>query len=189
MGKKKTTDDDLTIERDLMFEPTEFDPGAVQTKFTPELKIAFLKLLARMGDIDPTASHIGIHRNTVYAHMKKDPAFADAVHAAQKHLQGNLLRVLERIAMIGNVERHYDKDGNLLRERHVVDRTALMRWLERLERALWSQKVEVSATVEGEVNHKHEHEGTLDIKNLEPGDRNRLRDLLRQMRGETPCQN
>lgn len=189
MGRSKAQDDETHIETDMLFEPTVFVPGAAQEKFTPELKAEFLLKLSQLGDIDPAAAHVGISRNTVYEHRKKDPVFASEMVRAQKHLQGNLLRVLERVAMIGNVERTYDREGNLLKEKHTVSVPALMRWLERLERALWSQKVEVSATVEGEVNHKHEHEGTLDIKNLEPEKRNRLRDLLREMRGETPCQN
>lgn len=64
---------------------------------------AVLEIIARSGQVKLAAECAGINRKTVYAHLKRDPDFADRVESAKRARVASVTRAaLVRFSRVGN---------------------------------------------------------------------------------------
>lgn len=70
-------------------------PVPVARTFNERKKAAFLTALVKTGSITGASARIGISRDTVYDHARKDPAFADAIERARGQWEQSLLEKIE----------------------------------------------------------------------------------------------
>jgi len=147
---------------------------APQTQFDAERKAAFVLAYERTGEKKAAAAAVGVTRQTIYDHLRKDPEFARDVEQARGRLLETLMNRLKHVAVDGVKTTRYDKDGNKISETVTYDVRALLAWLKRLERDKWGDKVAVDQKVRGHVEHDHR----VTPKDLPVEARRRMRDLL-----------
>lgn len=66
-------------------------------------KEKYLELLREGGRRGASAKAVGVHRNTIVNHMKKDPKFAKAVDQAEMEAHELIEDALFQVALAGNV--------------------------------------------------------------------------------------
>jgi len=114
--------------------------------FDAETRAAFLLALERLGELGPAAAAAGVSEPTVWRYRAKHPEFEEECAAALNRLGGDLLGVARLIGIKGLVEKSYDKDGNLIREKTTYDTRVLLKWLARLYPDQWGDKIAVDQT-------------------------------------------
>jgi len=78
---------------------------ANRTKFTPNAKAKFLKLLGEGKTITESCDAVGVARQTSYDHMREDPAFQEAVdQAVEIGVESSLIPVARNRAVDGWLE-------------------------------------------------------------------------------------
>lgn len=152
----------------------------VPTKFDADRRSLYLTELEKLGEVRPAAARVGIHRDTVYKTMKNDPEFAEACEQALGRKLARAFETFDEVAIEGTIVTHYDKDGNVIKEERKVDTRALLRFIERHERA-WRPGLDVDKKV---TEHK-----TIDIRNMSAEDKATMRDLLLRNRLNEPSEN
>lgn len=150
---------------------------APQTQFDAERKAAFVLAYERSGEKKAAAAAVGVTRQTVYDHLRKDPEFARDVELARGRLLDKLMQTLRLVGVDGVEEKHYDREGNVTRVTRKIDVRALLAWIKRLERDKWGDKVAVDQKVQGRVEHEH----SVKPAQLDRVARAKVRDLLESL--------
>lgn len=144
--------------------------------FDDEAKGAFVLALQRLGNYQAAAAAVGFSVDTVWRHRKEDKDFAEACKRAKARLLGELLGVVREFAITGVVEKFYDKEGNLVREKKYISEKLLDKWLRVLAPEQWGEKLAVKE--EGTVEHRHEHVGRIEVEKMTPAQRRAARQFL-----------
>ena len=99
-------------------------------KFTSEKKRAFLRHLAKHGNIRSAAGSVGISRLTIYHHIRNDPNFKDRVEKARDQALGVLQDEFYERIFNGNEKIEYDDEGNVIKRTVQKDNKLLEKALE-----------------------------------------------------------
>jgi hypothetical protein len=145
-----------------------------QVQFDAERRAAWLLAYERTGEKKAACGAVGIGRQTLYDHLRRDPEFRAQAEAARDRLLETLMGRLKHVAVDGVEKTTYDKDGNVLSVTRTYDVRALLAWIKRLERDKWGDHVQVDKTVKGSVDHVHR----VKPAELPKVARDRMRDLL-----------
>jgi hypothetical protein len=113
-------------------EPVNPTPGD-NAPFTPELKARFCEVLAEKGIVTAACRAVGKHRDTIYEHLRTDPAFAAACDASRSQARHRLADRLLEDSIEGSVDRLY-RDGVLVGERRHTDNRLAYAMLRRLDK-------------------------------------------------------
>lgn len=149
-------------------------------KFDAERQEQFLRLMEDSGEVTACAAAVGVHRQTVYGAMQRDPAFKERVEIARMKLGQKALARAKHLAIDGVLETTYDKDGNVIKERRVYSTRLLLRLMER-HFPEWGDKVQIDQTVSGEVEHVH----SVKPRDLSRAARMKVRELLAELPDES----
>jgi hypothetical protein len=126
---------------------TQTDPATgryAERAFSGELMAQFCELLATTGTVSSAAAAVGVSRDTVYQHRRRNPLFAAAWAGALSHVRHRLAdRLLER-ALDGSVDYIY-RDGQLVGERHHMDNRLAYAMLRRLDQQVEADPAPVAA--------------------------------------------
>ena len=145
-----------------------------QTRFTDELRGAFLLALARLGEVPAAAASVGVSKRTAYRHMAEDPDFKEACQIAVGRLTEELLTIARQIAIEGVVvEITTDPKTGKVTEKRKHDARLLEKWLKRFLPE-WKDTVKVDHEVSGAIEHK----GRIDVANLSTEQKRLVRRLL-----------
>ena len=117
--------------------PTNLTPGD-NAPFTPELKARFCEVLAEKGAVTAACRAVGKHRDTIYEHLRTDPAFAAACDAARFQARPRLADRLMEDSIEGSVDYLY-RDGVLVGERRYTDNRLAYAMLRRLDKLAQEQ--------------------------------------------------
>jgi hypothetical protein len=123
-------------------QPTNPTPGD-NAPFTPELKARFCEVLAEKGAVTAACRAVGKHRDTIYEHLRTDPAFAAACDAARFQARPRLADRLMEDSIEGSADYLY-RDGVLVGERRYTDNRLAYAMLRRLDK-LAEQQAEPAA--------------------------------------------
>lgn len=94
---------------------------ASYVKFDDIQKKVYLEELAKHGLKGRAARAAGVSTGCVLMHLKKDTRFADMANEAWQARADAVRGQIEEEALEGFERKHYDKDGNLVREERVYD--------------------------------------------------------------------
>lgn len=83
--------------------PQLVDP-AKATKFTPELKAVYLRVLANDGQVAKARMTVGVSAGTLQAHRASDPEFAKAEQEAHDHFDSRIESEISHQALVGDWE-------------------------------------------------------------------------------------
>lgn len=86
-------------------------------KFTPERQAIFLTKLQQYGRIGQAANFAGVSNETINRHRKADPEFDAACRSAEITYHEMVATAILNQALVGQIDRRWDKDGKLLSER------------------------------------------------------------------------
>lgn len=95
---------------DVRPQPALVDP-AKATKFTPELKDTYVRLLARYGNPEQAADACGVCRTTVQNHRASDKAFDERVLQAELSFKGRVRATVYEMALEGEWEPQFGRVG------------------------------------------------------------------------------
>jgi hypothetical protein len=90
-------------------------------KFDDVAKKRYLDALAETGRKWFAEQAAGVARSTVETHLENDPEFADAFEDAIASYSAPRLVQIEKEAIEGHEDKHYDAEGKLVRERRVYE--------------------------------------------------------------------
>lgn len=118
--------------RELTFDPS--DPASIfwdgGRKFSAARKVEFLQQLATHGRIGLAAHKVGVSSYTVNEHREKDPVFAELVQRCVEIYKESVVAILTTQAIEGIPEYKWDKEGNIIGFRRVLEpqlRLAILR--------------------------------------------------------------
>jgi len=86
-------------------------------KFTTERQAIFLTKLQQYGRIGQAANFAGVSNETINRHRKADPEFDAACRSAEITYHEMVATAILNQALVGQIDRRWDKDGKLLSER------------------------------------------------------------------------
>jgi len=86
-------------------------------KFTPERQAIFLTKLQQYGRIGQAANFAGVGYATIDRHRKADPEFNEACRLAENTYHEMAATAILNQAIVGQMDRKWDKEGNLISER------------------------------------------------------------------------
>ena len=114
---------------------SDFDPvpAVRHDAFTGELMARFCEVLAETGIVTDACRAVGRHRDTAYAHRRRNPLFAAAWAAALSHARNRLADALLARSIEGSVDYLY-RDGELVGERRYIDNRLAYAMLRRLDK-------------------------------------------------------
>lgn len=99
-----------------------------------------LKRLEKTGNLADASAFVGVSRDNVYKHMKKDERFRDRVELAKDRCLANYERELDNRIYEGNQKVEYDGDGKVMKKTVTHDNTLLLKALEANDPDKWGKK-------------------------------------------------
>lgn len=102
-------------------------------KFDDEQKILYLNAIASHGMKGRAAQTAGVCMQTVNDHLQNDPDFAEARGEALETYRDMFVDHAMSLALEGEKHKFYDKDGNLISEKHVYPIRLIELELKRIE--------------------------------------------------------